>query len=389
MKILQMIPAFYPAVAYGGTVNVAYHLSKELARRGHEVTVYSSDALDKNHRQKGRVSEIDGIKVHYFTNLSNRLAWHRLVFTPGMCLQLSKEIKKFDIIHLHGSRNFQNIVAHHYAKKYNIPYVLQAHGSVLPIIQKQQLKKIFDLIFGYRILKGASKAIAVAKTEVEQYKKMGVDEDKIDIVPNGIELSEYENLPERGEFRRKYSIRDNEKIVLYLGRLHKTKGIELLVKSFSDLLKELDNVRLVLVGPDDGYRLTLEEIIQALKMDNKVLFTGFVSNDEKRAAFVDADVFVNPSADEIFGLVFLEANACGTPVIGSKGCGIANVIDGKTGFAVRTDKNQLRDAIFKILSDEGMRRRFGKEGKKLVREKFGWDNIVEEVEKIYLGLIER
>jgi len=148
MKILQMIPAFYPARAYGGTVEVAYHLSKELVRRGHEVTVYTSDTLDKYHRQKDKVSEFDGIKVYYFKNLSNRLAWHRLIFTPSMPPQLSKEIEKFDIIHLHGARNFQNILAHHYSKKYGVPYVLQAHGSLPRIMAWQGLKWVYDLLFG-------------------------------------------------------------------------------------------------------------------------------------------------------------------------------------------------------------------------------------------------
>ena len=382
MKILQMIPAFYPAVAYGGTVNVAYHLSKELARRGHEVTVYSSDTLDKYHRQKGRVSEIEGIKVYYFKNLSNRLAWHRLVFTPGMCLQLSKEIKKFDIIHLHGSRNFQNILVHHYAKKYSIPYILQAHGTVLPIYQKQRLKKIFDLFVGYRILRDASKVIALTKTEAEQYEKMSVDEDKIEIVPNGIDLSEYVNLLKRGEFRRKYLTGDNEKIILYIGRLHKSKGIELLVKTFADVSKELDNVRLVLIGPDDGYRSALENLIQELKVNDKVLFTGFVSNEEKIEAFVDADVFVTPSFTG-FPVTFLEACACGVAIITTEKGDKLDWIQDRVGYVVEYDKDKLRDAIIKVLSDEGLRIRLGEDGKRLVREEFGWEKIVGKIEGVY------
>ena len=386
MKILQVIPAFYPAMAYGGTVAASYHLSRELARRGHEVTVYTSDSLDKYHRQKTRISEIDGIKAYYFKNISNRLAWDRLVFTPGMRLQLSKDIRNFDIIHLHGARSFQNIPAHYYAKKYSIPYVLQAHGSLPRIIKKQRLKKIFDISFGYKILRDATKVIALTRTEVEQYKEMGVDEDKIEIVPNGIDLSEYDNLPKRGEFRRKYSIEDDEKIILYIGRLHKSKGIDLLVKAFADLSKELNDAKLVLIGPDDGYWSALEGLIQALKVDDEVLFTGFVSNYEKMTAFVDADVFVT-SRFSGFPVTFLEACACGTLIITTNKGDELEWIQDKVGYVVEYDKDELRDAIFKVLSDEGLRRRFGEEGRRLVEKEFRWDKVVKKVEGIYMSCL--
>ena len=377
MKILQVLTFFSPV--HGGSAEVPYQLSKELAKRGHEVTIYTSD-YKISQEYINSITET-GVKVCSFKTW---LSGTKPRITPGIIKSAREQVKYFDIIHMHNYRTFQNIVVHYYAKKYDIPYVLQAHGSVLPFFQKQRLKRIFDLFFGYRILSDASKVIALTRTEVEQYKKMGVDKNKIEIVPNGIDLSEYENLPERGEFRRKYSIKDGEKIVLYIGRLHKSKGIDLLIKAFADISKELDNIILILVGPDGGHRPALEKLIQALKVDDKVLFTGFVTNNEKMAAFIDADVFVNPRADEIFGLVFLEANACGTPVICNKGCGIADVIDGKTGFAVHNDKDQLRDAIIKVLSDEELRGRFGGEGKKIVREEFGWDKIVKYVEQVYV-----
>ena len=388
MKILQVISAFYPAHAYGGTVEVAYHLSKELVRRGHEVTVYTSDSLDKYHRQKSSVSEIDGIKVYYFTSLNNRLAWnHRLIFIPSILPRLRREINSFDIVHLHSYYTFLNIATYHYAKKHNIPYVLQAHGSVLPIFKKQRLKKFFNLFWGYRILKDASKIIALTKIEAEQYKEMGVDEDKIEIVPNGIDLSEYENLPKKGEFRKKYSIRDDEKMILYLGRIHKIKGIDLLVKAFADLINELDGVRLVIVGPDDGFLSTLKRQIRDLKIGDKILFTGPLYEMDKLKAYVDADVYVLPSVYEIFGITVLEACVCGTPVIVTDRCGIADFIDGRGGYVVEYEKDQLRDVIIKVLRDEELRRRFGEEGKRLVREEFGWDKVVGKVEEVYLSLL--
>jgi len=159
------------------------------------------------------------------------------------------------------------------------------------------------------------------------------------------------------------------------------------VKAFAETSKEIDNIRLVLVGPDDGYQSALEELIQTLKVDSKVLFTGFVSNEEKMEALVDADVFVTPSFSG-FPVTFLEACACGTPIITTSNGDKLDWINDKVGYVVEYDKDQLRDAISKVLSDEGLKRRFGEEGRRLVREEFGWNDIVRKVEGLYKSLME-
>ena len=374
MKILQIIPFFTPA--RGGSVTAPYNLSKHLTKRGHEVTIFTTDfELDEEY-----IKSLDGVRVVPFHCIANI---GLMLISPTMKKQLKKEIKNFDVIHMHNFRSYQNNIVHHYAKKYRVPYILQAHGSILPFFQKQRLKKLYDWVWGYRILKDASKVIALTKVEAEQYKKMGVEEDKIKIVPNGIDLSEYDNLPETGEFRRKYSIGNDEKVILYLGRIHKIKGIDLLVKAFTDLIKELDDVRLVIAGPDDGFLSTLEGQIEDLNVGTKILFTGPLYDGDKLEAYVDADVYVLPSVYEIFGITVIEACACGMPVIVTDRCGIADVVDGRAGCVIGYDKDQLRDMISKVLSDEGLRMRFGAEGKRLVGKEFGWDKVVMKIENIY------
>ena len=154
MRILQVTPYFYPAWTFGGPVKAVYELSKELAKKGHDVTVYTTDALTRNSTQKSRFLNVNGVKVHYFRNVSNALAYgHKIFLSPGIFSLVKKEIRWFDIIHLHDYRTFQNLVIHHYARKHGIPYILQAHGSVLRIIEKQRLKKIYDMFWGYKILR--------------------------------------------------------------------------------------------------------------------------------------------------------------------------------------------------------------------------------------------
>ena len=389
MKILVVVDFFKPFWSAGGIARVSYDISRRLVDMGHEVTVYSNgDGRDSPIIvEKNQPTIVDGMTVYYFKNLFRYLAKKTNVdslYLPPIIAK--RELKEFDIIHVHTFRSIMVIPIWYYAKKYNIPYILQAHGSVLPFFQKQCLKKIFDLFFGYRILRDASKIIASTKIEAEQYKKMGVDEGKIEIVPNGIDLSEL-NLPERGEFRKKYKIKD-EKIILYLGRIHKIKGIDLLMKAFVGLIKEMGDVRLVIVGQDDGFLSTLKRQIEDLKIGDKILLTGPIPEKDKLGAYVDADVYVLPSVYETFPVTVLEACACGTPVIVTDRCGIANIVNNNNvGYVVEYNKDQLQDAIFKILINEELRRYFGEGGKKLVREKFSWDIVVEQLEKIYGDII--
>jgi len=298
-----------------------------------------------------------------------------------------KELAGFDVIHFHEYRTVQNALIHRFAQRYGIPYVLQAHGSLLRRVTKQKLKRIYDELWGYRLLRDATKVIALTIAEAEQYRSMGLAEDKVEVVPNGIDLSEFANLPERGRFRAQWGFGDNQKVVLYLGRLHKTKGLDLLAEAFADLSKLLDDVKLVIAGPDDGNLPALKGLIKELKMEEKVLLTGPLYGRDKLEAYVDADVHVSPRAWEPFGLTLIEACACGTPVICCAGCGIADVIDGQVGLAVPYDRDQLSNAILRMLRDEQMRREFGNKGKLLAHERFDWAKIADQVERIYLSCI--
>ncbi len=385
MKILQITPTFIPS-RFGG-VSLFYDLSKNLVSRGHEVVVFTTDIEDRYSRlsdvQGGR--DIDGIKVYYFRNISNSLATkYRLAIPRGMPGAVKREISNFDIIHLHNVRTFQNIIIHRYAKKYDIPYVLQAQGSLITFFYKKWQKKFFDVIWGYGILKDAARLVALTQIEAKQYRTMGISEDKIEIIPIGIDLSKFSNLPARGEFRAKYGFSASQRIILYLGRIHKIKGLDLLVKAFTDLSKPLNDVKLVIVGPDDGYLPSLKKLIADLEINAKVLFTGPLYGREKLMAYVDADVYVLPSIYETFPVTVLEAWACGTPVVVTDRCGIAEVIDGQAGLAVPYDKEQLRQALLHMLRSDKLRREFSEKGKSLVCKQFSWSKITEKLERIYL-----
>jgi len=384
MRILQVYPYFAPAWGFGGVTRVVYEISKGLVRRGHEVTVYATDAL--NPRSRIHVDSnpiwLDGIKVYYFKNISNCLASKYHVALPLGLFFKSKEIKKFDIIHLHGYRHLLNVVVAHYARKYGMPYLIHTHGSLLRMEEKKRVKRIFDVLCGYKVLRNAATAIALTETELKQYKKMGIHENKIVILPNGIDLTQYASLPQKGSFRKKYGINNEEKIVLYVGRLHESKGIDLLLKTFPRILKEFPNCSLVLVGPDDGYRNEAERIAKELKIENKVVFTGFISQNEKLAAFVDANVFVTPRFSG-FPVSFLESCACGTPIVTTDYGDNLLWLDGNVGFVATCNYEDIAKKIITLLSDKTVYTKFSENCKQLVKDKFTWEKIIMAFEKVY------
>nr|WP_321352421.1 glycosyltransferase family 4 protein [uncultured Methanoregula sp.] len=390
MKILQSYPYFYPAWGYGGITRIVYELSKQLVIRGHSITVLTTDTLDKKNRIK-RLSlpqKIEGVNTFYFKNISNYLTQkYNLSLPIGLIFQLNHI--DCDLIHLHGGRSFQSIILYFYARFFNIPYIIQVHGDI-PYYGKVKFKKIYDFFWGDCIFKNASCLIAVTKTEKKQYLQMGIPSNKIEIIPNGINLSDYLILPEYGLFRKKIGLQNNEKIILYLGRLHKRKGIDFLINSFS-LLHRTDRVKLVIAGHDDGYRDLLFKQIRELGIEDRVIYVGPLDETQKYQALIDADILVYPGILEIFGLVPFEAIMCGTPVIVTDDCGCGELIkEAECGFLIKYgDVEGLKSKILLLINNDDTSEKMIINGQKFIRSKLAWQQVAEIFERKYQEIIRR
>ena len=389
MKILHVAHFFYPCLSAGGVVNASYQIARMQAR-DNSVKVISSDACKERLKfEESRYDvDIDGIKVDYFKNISNRFKLATMLDTPlGAIFRIKKQIRDFDVIHVHEHRQTLSIIACYFARRYGIPYVVQAHGSVLPFFQKEGLKNIFDKVFGFKILHGASKVFALTEVEKEQYLKMGVEEDRIEIVPLGINIEEYSDLPEEGIFREKFNISKDDKLIIFIGRVHEIKGLDLLIDAFKELADSEDDVKLAIVGPDDGYMDALNLRIAECDLSDKVIVTGPLYKSEKQEALVDCDLFVMPSKYESFTTSGLEAMACGKPLVLTKNNHIHDWVDGSVGLACDDDKMSLKDSMAEVLFDEELSKKFGMNGRRLIQEKYNWDMINEQILNIYESII--
>lgn len=384
MRILQVVPVF--SDPFGGPVTVVRSMSKELAKR-HEVVVYTTTALDPKHDFSPREERVDGYRVVYFPRTFRQLSYTEVFGTLNLSLNMMKALKEnlkdFDIVHCHSWQQFPDVAVCHYATKYAVPYVLQTHGSI-PRIGKKFRKIIYDVIFGCRVLNSASKVIALSQAEVEQYRSMGVPEEKIAIIPNGIDLSEYANLPPKGSFKKKFNIPENNRIILYLGRIHKTKGIDLLVKAYAYLVKSMkyDNTDLVVAGPDDGYLGEIKSLSAHLNISDSVLFTGFISTNDKLKALVDADVFVTPSFHG-FPVTFLEAGITGTPIITTSLGDTLDWIEGRAGYVIPPTCHELARAMQAIISSYDLRQEFSRKSRRIIQSEFSLAKVVDRLEQVY------
>ncbi|MEM3674483.1 MAG: glycosyltransferase [Candidatus Methanomethyliaceae archaeon] len=389
MRILQIIPVF--SDPFGGPVTVVRSISKELAKR-HEVTVYTTTALDSKHDIPPNECEKDGYKIIYFDRSIKPLCYSELLgplnFSFEMARAIKNHISEFDVVHVHSWQQFPEIIVHHYAIKYRIPYTLQVHGSLTRIGAKKKLKLLYDILLGYQVLMDASKLIALHKVEAEQYKAIGIPEEKIDIIPNGIDLSEYANLPPKGYFKKKFGIPEEKKIILYLGRIHKTKGIDFLIKAYAHLTKRMGvkGTALVIAGPDDGYLNEAKVLVKSLNIAESVIFTGFIGREDKLKALVDAEVFVTPSFYG-FPVTFLEACATGVPIVTTSMGDSLEWIDGKAGYVSKPSVKDFTEKICTILNKE-IRKNISNNCLNLAKE-FSIEKVVCKLERVYKEVLNR
>lgn len=333
LRILHVTPYYEQAWAYGGIPRLATALTRELARRGHRVTVCTTDVCDAQERLavSGRsdasaqawpaARSQDGVDVRVFPNLSNHLAYEYQFFVPrGLSRFLHGHAHDFDVAHVHACHHLPGALAARHCSGARVPYVVAPNGTAPRLERRRVVKFAFDKTIGRTVLPGAARVLAVSVAERRQLLGLGVPESRIVVVPNPLDLHEFSHLPPAGRFRARLGLGAGP-IVLYLGKLTRRKRLDVLVDAFARL--KCDTAWLVIAGNDMGAGRAVRDRIQRLGLDAVARMPGLLVGRERLEAFIDAAVVVYPSQDEVFGLVPFEALLCGTPVVvaDDSGCG--------------------------------------------------------------------
>lgn len=381
--MLQVVPYYAEAWAYGGVPRAATALARGLARRGHAVTVCTTDAAEPAARARGVAGE-DGVDVRVFPNVSNTLAYHLQLFLPrGMDRWLAAHVGDFDLAHLHACHNVPTAAAAHRCRAAGVRYVLSPHGTAPRIERRRALKWVFDHTVGRGVLEGAARLLAVSEAEARQLIALGARRETISVVPNPVELADFIAIP-RGRFRAAQRLA-GRRLVLFLGKLTPRKRLDVVIDAFAALGDAA--ATLVIAGNDLGGGAAARRRAERLGLGGRVLFTGLLRGGERLEALADADVVVYPSRDEVFGLVAVEALLAGTPVIVADDSGCAEVIAATGGGRVvaQGDAAALAAAVREVLAAPG--RDQVAEADRRIRLWLAGDAVAARVETVYEALL--
>lgn len=391
LRILHVTPYFTDAWAYGGIPRLATTLTTGLARRGHHVTVCTTDAQDRGGRVPSRSSapEAASVRVHVFPNWSNYLAYELQLFTPiGLGRYLTGAAAQFDIAHIHGHRHWLEVAGARWCLRNRVPYVSAPNGTAGRIERRQTLKRVWDTVWGRHDLAGADAVLAVSEAERAQLLELGVHPSRIRLVPNPLDLDEFEPLPERGRFRQLHDL-GNAPLVVFLGKITPRKRLDVLMAAVPRLHERA--ARLIVAGNDMGGAAAARRLAATLGIADRTMFTGLLTGRGRLDLLADADVVVYPSAHEVFGLVPLEALLCGTPVVVADDSGCGEVVGGLEGGQVVTlgDAASLAVAIDSVLASPQVWRARAALGAISVRERFDGSVVAEQVDALYRELLAR
>jgi glycosyltransferase involved in cell wall biosynthesis len=390
MNILQVIPCFTPPILFGGSQRAVNNLSEGLTKRGHHVKIFTSNMANEAHSLcLPELENISGFEIHHFRNLSTALSrTTRLIVTPDIVGALLQNLQEVDVVHLHELRNFPQLATAYFSLIAAKPYVVQAHGT-LPVSSHLRLKNLYDKTILRVLLEKADRVIAVSKSERNQYEAYGVSPRKIEIVPNAIDPDEFANLPPKGVFRSRYGISKSECVILYLGRIARDKGADVLVDAVSLMKRGHKNIRLVIVGPDDNHLKHVKELIRIRHMEARVVITGALYGTSRLAAYEDADIYALPSLYETFPLTMLEAYMCSKAVVASNiGDMNERIKHGVTGFLFRPgDAEELAHYLSYLADNPLLADKMGIEGRKMVMDQYSMDRVIDRIEEIYKEII--
>jgi len=362
------------------------------AKAGHDVTVGTTNRDYPRGSLRPAGTEVicaGAVEVHYFS-----VQVSALKISLSLAHFINTQIETFDIVHVHGLYRFPSTYTAWRARRLGVPYVVTPHGSLAPYLHRRSsrsvaLKRLYERWFELANLHGAGAVHYTAEEEQMGASFLHLRAPSF-VIPNGIDWARYEALPQRGTFRAAHGLND-ARIVLFLGRVHKSKGLDLLIPAFAAVKEKVADAQLVIVGPDnDDYGQQLRGWVHERGLDECIRFVGFLDGPHVLSAYVDADVYALPSYTESFGMTVVEAMACGSPVVISDQVNIHRDIAAVgAGLVTPCAVEPLATCLYRLLSDNALAKAMGAAGRRMVRERYSWPPIVEALTREYETVIAR
>lgn len=382
-RITIVTPYFAPAWSYGGPPKVLYTIARELVRNRINVNVITTDALDEK-RNTTLHEKLNGIEVYRFPTISNTLAYrYKIFFVPGLSMKAINILKSTEAVLFSDLRSMLNWQLYKIVKTFNIPYGIFPFGQI-PYDKsgKSVIKRIFDQVWVKDFISHASWRFAQTAHEQTIYGKY------FDIASNKTHLlylpvpSEIDRVTEREteQFREKWNLKKRDKVILFVGRLHVLKGVDILIKSVLPLIQKDRSIKLVIVGRDDGELGRLTSSIPENYRKN-IIFTLGLYGKDVACAYQIADCFaITPRYYEETSMAALQALSYGVPVITTYESEIPHLDDYEAGETVKNTIPAISRTLENILRMSTLKRdRMGRNAVQLVCDKFAVEKVTRQL----------
>ncbi len=375
MKILNVNMSIDPILG-GGTAERTVQMSIALAELGHQ-SILLSLALGINDQ---RLNELQNVNLVTIPCLIRRIYLPYPEFK-----KISNLVSSVDIVHLMGHWTILNAIVYFYIRKFKKTYVICPAGA-LPIFGRSKLiKKLYNLVVGYSIVRNSNAQIVIAKDEISHLENYGLEKVNATWIPNGINSTVLQNK-DTSNFRKLYGLGDSP-FILYIGRLNPIKGPDLLLEAFCLLKQNFPQYHLIFAGPDEGMLESLKKVTHFNHVENRVHFIGHISGKIKSQALHAATLMVIPSRQEAMSIVVLEAGIVGLPVLLTDQCGMNSLSEIEAGIIVPASTEGIYNGLLKNLDNATILNKLGTNLKSHVHDNYLWSEVVKKFERLYLNIL--
>jgi glycosyltransferase involved in cell wall biosynthesis len=370
MRIAHVVGSLDPHC--GGPPVLVVGLAAEQARQKHQVRIISCASQNGRQRIDALIGSIPGAGLVEYTAIPAPGPIEQIL-TTATRQSVRPYLAEIDVVHLHGVWDpiLRATAAEAYQER--VPYAIAPQGMLDPwSLAQKHFKKAMALRLGYRSMLNRAAFLQLLHRDEKQMLRPLRLTTAVEIVPNGIATAVFMDLPPVGDFRVRYPKIADSPYIMFLGRLHYKKGLDILAAAFAAIATKHPNARLVVAGHDEGARPAFEAQIASVGLQSRVHLIGPISGREKLAALVDAACFCLPSRQEGFSIAVLEAMACARPVVISEECHFPEVAEANAGVVVPLEASAIARALDKILCDPELGNRMGQAGRAMVFDRFTW-----------------
>jgi glycosyltransferase involved in cell wall biosynthesis len=372
VRIVFVTPFYAPEWKFGGPPRKISSLAKELVRRGHDVRVVTFHSERPNERGQRKIDSID---VQYLPWLGTGLRQFPRTLQP-----LRQEIDAASIVHCYGLYNLICPAAAWLAVRSSTPFVIEPMGMFVPRVRRFFLNRIYNAIVTRWLFRKSAAVIATSELEAKELQRTEAG-GKIVVRRNGISLDFSGDHNTGSRLRAEWGVSSEERFTGYIGRISGKKGLLELIAAFERANPSA--TKLLIAGPvsEPAYLKRVKEAIRTSLRRDDIILEGLLEGGRYLAALQALDLFVLPSENENFGNSAAEAVMAGIPVLLTRNCGIAPMIDGRVGLAVDYEVEAIAEGLRTMLKPE-TKRRWASHWQE-VQSELSWDEPVQVMEGIY------